>query len=105
MQHYWHSFGFITLIHQSDKTRIMSQKIILAAQQFSSEHFSDLYMNQEQFRELIEDSMHAFPDLVDKVVFLTEVIRLGNIYMQDSVTVLQQMEEHDISKTGINTLY
>lgn len=73
----------------------MDQKIILAAQQFSSEHFSDLHLDQQQFKELIGATMRSFPELTDKVTFLSEVIRLGNVYIQNSVSVLQQIEGFD----------
>ena len=83
----------------------MNQNIVLSAQKFSSDYFADANLDQEQFVELISEAMLAFPDKEDKVTFLTEVIRLGHLFLDNSQSVLSKLEEEDLSKTGIKSLY
>lgn len=82
----------------------MNQQAIKAAQQFSAEHFANLRLDEDQFKALIGHSMSDFDDLTDKVIFLSEVIRLGNIYLNDSQTMLREMERREAEAHGLYSL-
>ncbi len=83
----------------------MRHIIIEAARQFSAQHFIDARLGQQQFTLLISEALSRFAVLEDKVAFLSEVIRMSRLFLDESQSVLNRMEEQNLSKTGIESLY
>lgn len=79
----------------------MRHDIIEAACQFSSEHFTDARLGQQQFMVLISEALKRFPIMEDKVDFLSEVIRTSQLFLKESQSVLSRMEEQHLSNAGI----
>jgi hypothetical protein len=84
---------------------MMNSSISAAAAQFASEYFTDDNLGQEQFNVLIEQALNGFIIMEDKVDFLSEVIRLGHLFLNESQSVLSRMEEQDLSRAGIKSLF
>lgn len=82
----------------------MNDTIITTAGKFSSEYFTDSHLGQDRFMSLMQEALQGIPVMEDKVTFLTEVIRLSNLFLNESQFMLQKMEEQDLSKTGIKSL-
>ncbi len=82
----------------------MNNTIIAKAGKFSSEYFTDSSLGQDQFMGLMKEVLQSIPVIEDKVVFLTEVIRLSNLFLSESQHMLRKMEEQDLSKTGVKSL-
>lgn len=77
----------------------MNNNIVTAAKKFSSDHFADTHLDQEQFLSLIKNALKDFPVIEDKIVFLKEVIRLGGIFLKESQSLLSQLEESGIAQS------
>lgn len=75
----------------------MNPNIVLAAQQFALTHFCDIHLTQEEFSARITEAVESLPSRTERITFLTEVIRLGNSFLNDSHTALNKMEEYGIA--------
>lgn len=71
----------------------MKQKIASAAHQFSVHHFTDINLDQQAFASKIDIQLVQFPDIEDKIDFISEIIRLGREMLNTSVQHLREIEQ------------
>jgi hypothetical protein len=79
----------------------MRQNIVEAAGKFAAEHFTDVQLSQQQFSTLICEALTRYPVLEDKLDFVSEVIRLGRLFLSQSQFVLHRIEAGHLSDASV----
>lgn len=82
----------------------MNAQLVLIAQKFCADHFCDNNLEQENYMSIVDTYLERFEDPKEKIVFLKEVIRIGNTYLSDAHRQLNKMEERDLSKSQFGSL-
>lgn len=78
----------------------MEEQITTAAANFVSSYFTDTALEQEQFMVLLEYALQRYQTGEDKVLFLNEVIRLGRLFLKESLATLTEMEKDSLTNTA-----
>lgn len=78
----------------------MKPSILFEAKNFSNNHFRNSHISQKEFMDLIELHLRQMKDYNDQLIFISEIIRLGKEYVNNSKIKLSRMEEHDLAKNG-----
>lgn len=83
----------------------MEDNLLIEARNFSESHFRDAAITQHQFMALIEHRLQSLSNHKEKLVFISEIIRLGELYVNRSVNKLFQLESGGVSSLDFKTCY
>ena|SRR6218665_3179799 len=84
----------------SVNTLSMKPSILFGAKNFSNNHFLNSHITQREFIHLIESHLKRMKDYNDQLIFISEIIRLGKEYVNNSEIKLSRLEENDLTKNG-----
>jgi len=76
----------------------MNPKIVLIAQEFCATYFCDSAQEIDSYMHVIDSHLSGFETPEEKVQFLLEVKRLGNLAVKDALNKIEGNELLDISK-------
>ena len=83
----------------------MENNLLFEARNFSESHFRDARLTQNQFIALIELRVQELSDHKEKLIFISEIIRLGELYVNRAVNKLFQLEHTAVSSIDFDTCY
>jgi len=83
----------------------MENNLLIEARNFSESHFRDAAITQNQFIALIEHRLASLNDHKEKLMFISEIIRLGELYVNRAVSKLFQLESGGVSSLDFKTCY
>lgn len=83
----------------------MENNLLIEARNFSESHFRDAQITQNQFMALIEHRLESLTNHKEKLIFISEIIRLGELYVNKSVSKLFQLENCGVSSLDFKTCY
>ncbi len=70
----------------------MNSSIVLKAQDFCSLHFCDNTLSMDDYMSFIDEYLNDFPQPEEKVQFLVEVKRIGNLIIENTLSQIKEKE-------------